>query len=375
MMFYLSELWRHASPDLRPYLTPLNVFYYITFRALGAALTSFVLSLLFGKFVLRKLLSLKFGQPIRTREEVNQLYELHSRKAGTPTMGGVLIIGCVVLSALLWAKPENPSVWLALITILWLGGLGFVDDFRKITKRNSKGVSSRMKLLAQGALAAGLVVYFYRGPQNAMLLPQLFVPFKKGPFIDYMPWWFALVFYFAVIVGCSNAVNLTDGLDGLAIGCTIPVTLAFAAIAYATGNVRAAGYLEIPFFPGAGELVVLCLALGGAALGFLWFNAHPAQMFMGDTGSLAIGGFISVVAICCKSELLLVLIGGIFVMEAGSVLLQVASFKLTGKRVFKMSPIHHHFELIGWKENTVVVRFWILSVVFAVLGLATLKLR
>ena len=366
MLFYLYELRRS--------LPALNVFQYITFRALGAALTSFLLSLLFGKLVLRKLLSLKFGQPIRTREEVNQLYELHSRKAGTPTMGGVLIIACVVVSSLLWAKPENPSVWLALITILWLGGLGLVDDFRKITKRNSKGVSSRMKLLAQGALAAGLVAYFFFGPKNAMLAPQLYVPFKKGPLIDNMAW-FAPMFYFVVIVGCSNAVNLTDGLDGLAIGCTIPVTLAFAAIAYATGNIRAASYLEIPFLPGCGELVVLCLALSGAALGFLWFNAHPAQMFMGDTGSLAIGGFISVVAICCKAELLLILIGGIFVMEAGSVMLQVASFKLTGKRIFKMSPIHHHFELIGWNENTVVVRFWILSVVFAVLGLATLKLR
>jgi phospho-N-acetylmuramoyl-pentapeptide-transferase len=370
MLFYLSEL--------RRVFTPFNVFYYITFRALGAAITAFLISLLCGKFFIRRLISLKFGQPVRSREEVNRLYELHGRKAGTPTMGGVLIIASVLLSSLLWAKWENPVVWLALFTIVYLGSLGFRDDLLKITKRNSAGVSSTTKLLAQGVLAAGLVAYFLYGPKNALFEPALYVPFKKGPLIANLGAYFgifAFLFYAAVIVGCSNAVNLTDGLDGLAVGCTITVTLAYAAIAYAAGNIKAATYLEIPFFPGCGELAVLCLAMAGAGLGFLWFNAYPAQMFMGDTGSLAIGGFIAVVAICCKQEILLILIGGVFVMETFSVMLQVVSFKTTGKRIFLMSPLHHHFELLGWKENTVIVRFWIMSIIFAVLGLATLKLR
>jgi phospho-N-acetylmuramoyl-pentapeptide-transferase len=370
MFFYLYEL--------RRFFSPLNVFYYITFRALGAALTSFLICLVLGKPVIRKLISLKFGQPVRTREEVNKLYELHGRKAGTPTMGGILIIASVITSSLLWAKWENPVVWLAIATIAYLGGLGFWDDYLKITKRNSAGISSRTKLVAQGLLAAGLVTYFLYGPKNALLEPAIYVPFRKGPVVANLGMYYgviAFLFYAAVIVGCSNAVNLTDGLDGLAIGCTITVTLTYAAIAYATGNIKAATYLEIPFFPGCGELAVLCLALAGAGLGFLWFNAHPAQVFMGDTGSLAIGGFLAVVAICCKQEILLILVGGVFVMEAASVMLQVASFKLTGKRIFLMSPLHHHFELIGWKENTVIVRFWILSIAFAVLGLATLKLR
>jgi len=370
MLFYLWEL--------RRFFSPLNVFYYITFRALGAAVTSFLFSLIFGKVLIRKLISLKFGQPVRTREEVNKLYELHGRKAGTPTMGGVLIIGSVIISSLLWAKWENPVVWLALFTVIYLGGLGFCDDYLKITKRNSAGLNSKVKLLAQALLAAGLVIYFLYGPKNVLLEPALYIPFKKGPLIPNLGSYFgflAFLFYAAVIAGCSNAVNLTDGLDGLAIGCTTTVTLAYAAIAYAAGNIKAATYLEIPFFPGCGELAVLCLAMAGAALGFLWFNAHPAQVFMGDTGSLAIGGFIAMVAICCKQEILLILVGGVFVMEALSVMLQVASFKLTGKRIFLMSPIHHHFELLGWKENTVIVRFWILSITFAVLGLATLKLR
>ena len=293
-------------------------------------------------------------------------------------MVGMLIIASVVISALLWAKWENPVVWLALFTILYLGGLGFRDDYLKITKKNSAGVSSITKLIAQAALAAGLVAYFLYGPKNVLLEPALYVPFRKGPVIASLSGYlgvFAFLFYAAVIIGCSNAVNLTDGLDGLAIGCTITVTLAYAAIAYAAGNIKAAAYLEIPFFPGCGELAVLCLAMAGSGLGFLWFNAHPAQMFMGDTGSLAIGGFIADVAICCKQERLLILIGGVFVMETLSVMLQVVSFKATGKRIFLMSPIHHHFELLGWKENTVIVRFWILSIIFAVLGLATLKLR
>ena len=366
MMYYVSTLSR--------YFGPLRVFEYSTFRGLAAALTAFLISFLFGKRVIRKLISLKFGQPVRTREEVNLLYETHGRKKGTPTMGGVLIIVSVVASAVLWARPTNPSVWLAIFTIVYLGALGFIDDYIKVAKRNSKGLSGRLKLLAQFVLAVLVVGLFLYGPKNAMFGTQLFVPFIKRPLIDNMGL-LAFLFYGLVIVGCSNAVNLTDGLDGLAAGCTVTVAGAYAVFAFASSNIRVAEYLQIPFFPGSGELTVLCSALVGAGLGFLWFNAHPAQVFMGDTGSLAIGGFIAVIAICCKQELLLMLVGGVFMMEAFSVIIQVASFKLTGKRVFAMSPIHHHFELNGWSETTVVVRFWILSIIFAVLGLATLKLR
>ena len=366
MMYFLSKWSAHFGP--------LRVFEYSTFRGLAAALTSFLLSVVFGKQAIRKLISLKFGQPVRTREEVNQLYETHGRKKGTPTMGGVLIIGSVVASALLWARPTNPTVWLALFTIIYLGALGFLDDYYKVKKKNSKGVSGRIKLAAQFFLAISVVVLFTYGHANAMFAKQLFVPFIKHPLIDDMRW-LAFIFYGLVIVGCSNAVNLTDGLDGLAAGCTVTVAGAYAVLAFASSNIRVAEYLQIPFLVGSGELTVLCSALAGAGLGFLWFNAHPAQVFMGDTGSLSIGGFLAIVAICCKQELLLALIGGIFVMEALSVIIQVASFKLTGKRIFAMSPLHHHFELLGWKETTVVVRFWILSIIFAVLGLATLKLR
>lgn len=371
MMYYLSWLSSHFGP--------LRVFEYSTFRGIAAAFTAFLLSILFGKLVIRKLISLKFGQPVRTREEVNQLYETHGRKKGTPTMGGVLIIGSVVVSALLWARPTNPAVWLALFTIVYLGALGFMDDYQKVAKKNSKGVSSRVKLAAQFVLAAIVVAVFLSNPRNAMFNTDLYVPFLKKALIPNMGLYafglLAFLFYGFVIVGCSNAVNLTDGLDGLAAGCTVTVAGAYAALTFAASNPLVTRYLDIPFTPGSGELTVLCSALAGAGLGFLWFNAHPAQVFMGDTGSLAIGGFIAIIAICCKQELLLVLVGGVFVMEAASVIIQVASFKLTGKRVFAMSPLHHHFELIGWKETTVVVRFWIISIIFAIVGLATLKLR
>lgn len=366
MMYYISSLSQHFGP--------LRVFEYATFRGLAAAFTAFLISLVMGKRVIRKLISLKFGQPVRTREEVNHLYELHGRKQGTPTMGGVLIIVSVVVASILWARPTNPAVWLALFSIVYLGVLGFVDDYAKVTQKKSAGISGRFKLGAQFALAAGVVALFCWGPENLMFKTELYVPFLKRPLIQHMGM-FALLFYGFVIVGCSNAVNLTDGLDGLAIGCTITVAGAYAALTFASSNIRIAEYLSIPFFLGSGELTVLCCAMVGAGLGFLWFNAHPAQVFMGDTGSLAIGGFIAVIAICCKQEILLTLVGGVFVMEAASVIIQVASFKLRGKRVFAMSPLHHHFELNGWKENTVIVRFWILSIIFAGLGLATLKLR
>jgi phospho-N-acetylmuramoyl-pentapeptide-transferase len=366
MMYYLHLLAEQVKGT--------NVFFYVTFRAVCAAVTAFVLSLAFGNFVIRKLIALKIGQPIRSADEVHRLAELHSGKAGVPTMGGVLIIGSVFISSLLWARPDNRFVWLALFSMLVLGALGFADDYLKVTKKNSAGISGRKKLIGQFVVALVVTAVFLSSPLLEVQARSLYVPFFKVPVIENMAW-FTLIFFALVIVGASNAVNLTDGLDGLAIGCTITVALTYALLAYAAGNYKVAEYLQVPFYPFTAELAVVCAALVGAGLGFLWFNAHPARVFMGDTGALAIGGLVAVVAICCKQELLLAVVGGVFVLEAASVILQVLSFKMTGKRIFAMSPLHHHFELTGWKENTVIVRFWILSIIFALLGLATLKLR
>jgi phospho-N-acetylmuramoyl-pentapeptide-transferase len=351
-----------------------NVFLYVTFRAIAAAVTAFLLTLIFGNFVIRILIALKLGQPIRGAAEVHRLAELHGGKQGTPTMGGVLVIGSVFLSSLIWARLDNRFVWLVLFCMVYLGALGFADDYLKVTKKKSDGISGRIKLVFQIALALIVTGVFLSSPLLEVQARSLYVPFVKTPVIPNMGW-FTFVFFLLVIVGSSNAVNLTDGLDGLAIGCTVTVAFAYALLSYAAGNFRIAEYLQVPFYPFAGELTVVCSALIGAGLGFLWFNCFPAKVFMGDTGSLSIGGMIGVVAICCKQELLLVVVGGVFVIEAVSVILQVMSFKLTGKRIFVMSPLHHHFELTGWKENTVIVRFWILSIIFALLGLATLKLR
>jgi phospho-N-acetylmuramoyl-pentapeptide-transferase len=366
MMYYLHRL--------SDQFIGFNVFFYVTFRAVAAAVTAFAISLIFGGWVIRILTALKIGQPIRAAEEVHRLAELHGAKQGTPTMGGVLIIGSVFISSLVWARPDNRFVWLALGSMIYLGALGFADDYLKVTKRKSDGVPGRVKLVFQILLAAIVTTVFLTSPLIEVQARSLYLPFLKVPVVANMSW-FTFVFFALVITGASNAVNLTDGLDGLATGCTITVAFAYALISYAAGNFRIAEYLQIPFYPFTGELTVVCAALVGAGLGFLWFNCHPAKVFMGDTGSLAIGGMIGVVAICCKQELLLAVVGGVFVIEAVSVILQVLSFKLTGRRIFVMSPIHHHFELVGWKENTVIVRFWILSAIFALLGLATLKLR
>ena len=376
MLYYLSELgdWAVQRGWTNDLFKALNVFSYITFRAICAGVTAFLISLLFGNLVIRKLISLKFGQPIRTAAEVHKLFELHGAKKGTPTMGGILLIGSIVISTLLWAKPENPFVWLVLFSTLFLGAIGLYDDWLKVSKKNSDGISSRLKFFLQCALAGIFTLFFLLNPQLSATAQQLYIPFLKDPLVLGMGA-FTFIFYLLVIVGTSNAVNLTDGLDGLATGCTATVAATYAVLAYVAGNFKAATYLQVPFVQFSGELTVLCIALLGACLGFLWWNAYPARVFMGDTGSLAIGGMLGSVAICCKQELLLVIVGGVFVIEAMSVILQVASFKTTGRRIFKMSPIHHHFELSGWKENTVIVRFWILSVFFALLGLATLKLR
>ena len=377
-MYYLHTLSLHF-PQV-DFFRAFNVFQYITFRAIAATITSFLLSLMFGNRVIRRLISLKMGQPIRTAAEVNKLFELQGHKAGTPTMGGVLILGVVVVSSLLWARPDNSAVWLLLFTMLYCGGLGFWDDYLKVSKKNSKGVSERTKLIAQSILALIVACYFLLNPALEVQARELFVPFYKDPVVLNLGW-FTVIFFGLVIIGATNAVNLTDGLDGLAAGCTCTAAFTYGILAYVAGNMKIARYLDIPFYPFAGELSVICLAMVGASFGFLWFNCHPAKVFMGDTGSLAIGGMLGVVAICCKQELLLVVVGGVFVIEAASVLIQRTWFKITkrrygeGRRVFLMSPLHHHFELKGWKENTVIVRFWILSIMFALFGLATLKLR
>jgi len=372
-LYNLSEWAKNAGIDSE-FFKALNVFQYITFRAIFAGVTAFLLSLIFGNWVIRKLISLKFGQPIRTAEEVHKLFELHGGKKGTPTMGGVLLLGSVLAATLLWARLDNPFIWLVLFTMLFFGAIGFYDDWLKVAKKNSKGISSRLKFALQCVLAVIVTAFFLTNPVLSERAQEVYIPFFKEPVFVNLGI-FTFFFYLLVIVGASNAVNLTDGLDGLASGCTATVAATYALLTYLAGNIKASTYLQIPYYPYSGELTVLCIALFGACLGFLWWNCHPARVFMGDTGSLAIGGMLGVVAICCKQELLLAIVGGVFVFEAGSVILQVASFKTTGKRIFKMSPLHHHFELSGWKENTVIVRFWIMSVLFALLGLATLKLR
>jgi phospho-N-acetylmuramoyl-pentapeptide-transferase len=370
MLYYLHYLT--SQSDL---LGPLNVFQYVSFRAMGAAATSMLFSLLLGPLAIRLLTRLKLGQPLRTKDEVRQLADLHAGKKGTPTMGGLLIIASVVLSCLLWALPSNPMIWLVLVVFISMGAVGYADDFLKVRKKNSKGVSGRVKLAAQAGLALLVVLVLYHLPATAESAPRLEIPFYKTPIIWDLGYGGGFVFFSLVLMGTSNGVNLTDGLDGLAAGCTVTVALVYAVFAYLTGTPVAANYLHLPFVSGAEELAVFCAALAGGGLGFLWFNCHPAQVFMGDTGSLAIGGALGVVAICLNQELLLIVAGGVFVMEAGSVLLQVASFKLTGKRIFAMSPLHHHFELKGWNESTVTIRFWILSLLFALMALSTLKLR
>jgi phospho-N-acetylmuramoyl-pentapeptide-transferase len=342
-----------------------NVFRYITFRSAGAVLTAMLLSLLLGPAFVRALRRLSVGQNIR---ELGP--KAHQVKAGTPTMGGLLILFAVTLPTLLWARLDNAYVWIALLVTLGFGAVGFVDDYRKVRRGKNLGLTARAKLLGQVvvAAAAGVVLMYVPGFDATLHFPFLkFLVLELG--------WGYLLVLLLVLVGCSNAVNLTDGLDGLAIGATLIAASTYAVFAYVAGNVKAATYLQIAFVPRAGELTVFCTALAGASLGFLWFNAHPAEMFMGDVGSLALGGAIGTVAVLCKQELVLVLVGGLFVLEALSVIVQVTSFKLTGKRVFRMSPLHHHFELVGWAEPKIIVRFWILALLFALVALSTLKLR
>jgi len=360
----------HLLYPLRDIFFGFNVFKYISFRAAGAAVTSFLLCVILGPFIIEKLRELKIGQVVRAADDAKGIYEMHKNKAGTPTMGGLLIVTAIVLSTLLWGDLNNKYVLLSLVSIIWLCAVGFLDDYLKMKLKKSTGLTARSKFIGQIMLGLMLGLFVYFDPQIGK---NLDVPFLKDLVINLGV--FYVLFTMIVIVGSSNAVNLTDGLDGLATGCIIIVVLTYAALSYITGNANMSEYLNIIHIPGAGELAVFCAAMLGAGLGFLWFNSFPANVFMGDTGSLALGGAIGVVATFTKKELLLLIVGGIFVMEALSVILQVASFKLLKKRIFLMAPIHHHFQMKGWSETKVVIRFWIIGIILALISLSTLKLR
>ena len=369
MLYYLHHLTAHFQG--------FNVFRYITFRATGAALTALVFSWIIGPGLIRVLTRLKMGQPLRAKSEVRELADLHSGKKGTPTMGGLLIIFAVALSSLLWVDPGHGKlVWLSLFAMVVMGGVGFLDDYLKVAKKKSDGLPGRLKIVAQVAVALVVAGVLLSDPQYADRARTVDLPFLRGIVLG-LGSWGAVLFFALVVAGSSNAVNLTDGLDGLATGCTLTVAFVFAVFAYVIGNVAMANYLFIPHVVNAGELAVFCAALLGACLGFMWFNCHPARIFMGDTGSLAIGGTLGVISICLGQEFLLVLAGGIFVAEAASVMIQVGVFKASGRkiRVFKMSPLHHHFELSGWNESQVTIRFWIVSLLCGLLALSSLKLR
>jgi phospho-N-acetylmuramoyl-pentapeptide-transferase len=368
---------------LQKYFSPLNVFRYITVRTVYASLTAMFLALVFGPWLIRKLRELQIGQYIR--EEGPQE---HKKKAGTPTMGGVLIVLSTAVPVLMWADLSNAFVMLSLFALLGFAAIGFIDDYAKVAKRRNLGLTGKNKITLQIAVSSFVAFVLLVLATHSAYSTQLIVPFVKRFRPDLVIhsllssphlWPLAFVPFMAfvalVITGSSNAVNLTDGLDGLAIGCTVIAAGALTILTYVSSNFRWANYLEIQYIPRIGELTVFCGALVGASLGFLWYNAHPAEVFMGDVGSLALGGTLGTVAVIIKQEVLLVFVGGIFVVEALSVILQVASFKLRGKRIFRMAPIHHHFELLGWSESKVIVRFWIAALVFALFALTTLKLR
>jgi phospho-N-acetylmuramoyl-pentapeptide-transferase len=361
MLYWLTELTGELSA--------FNIFRYITFRTGGALITALLFVFLFGPAIIRSLrIRQGKGQPIRADGPERHLLQ----KQGTPTMGGLMILSGVTVATLLWGNLHNPYVWVVLIVTLVYGAVGLYDDYLKVTRQSVEGSGGRVRLLIEGAVAL-IATWIIASVGQAPLSTALAIPFFKNVLIDLG--WLFVPFGAFIIVGAGNAVNLTDGLDGLAI---VPVMIAaatFGFISYFVGNALFAEYLQIHFVQGTGELAVVCGALVGAGLGFLWFNAPPAQIFMGDTGSLALGGALGTIAVATKHELVLAIVGGLFVLEAVSVIVQVASFRLTGKRVFRMAPLHHHYEQKGWAESTVVIRFWIIAVVLALLGLATLKLR
>lgn len=358
----------HLLYPLNEYFSAFNVFRYITFRAAYAMVTALLISFILGPIIIRLLQRMQVHQPIR--EEGPQT---HLAKSGTPTMGGLLILAAILIPSLLWCNLTNPYIQITLIATVWMGLLGFLDDYLRVIKKRPKGLIGRYKAAGQVlfGLALGLFLYFNPMIKDAAALTS--IPFMKGLFINFGIFYVLLVIL--VVAGTSNAVNLSDGVDGLAIGLSAFCFVAFAGLAYLSGHKGFSDYLNIMYLEGSGELSIYCMSVVGASLGFLWYNSHPAQIFMGDTGSLSLGGALGVIAVLLKRELLLVVIGGIFVAETISVILQVGSFKLRGKRVFKMAPLHHHFELGGWHESKVVVRFWIVAALLVLLGLSTLKLQ
>jgi phospho-N-acetylmuramoyl-pentapeptide-transferase len=360
----LLTLAQWLGQDIRAF----NVFGYITLRAVLAALTALVISFIVGPRMIKKLTELKIGQPVRDDGP-----QTHLVKAGTPTMGGALILTAIAVTTLLWADLSNQYVWVALFTLLGFGAIGWVDDWRKVVEKNPRGLPSRWKYFWQSVIAI-LVASWLAWSAHLPAQTELIVPFFKQVVMPLGVFGFVLLAYF-VIVGTSNAVNLTDGADGLAILPTVMVAGALGIFAYVAGHAVFAKYLGMPHIPGAGELAVFCGAIAGAGLAFLWFNAYPAEVFMGDVGALALGAALGLVAVVVRQEIVLFIMGGVFVMETVSVMLQVGSFKLRGKRIFLMAPIHHHFEKKGWKETQVVVRFWIISMMLVLIGLASLKLR
>ncbi|KPK20539.1 MAG: phospho-N-acetylmuramoyl-pentapeptide-transferase [Betaproteobacteria bacterium] len=360
----LLELAQFLAREVRAF----NVFNYITLRAVLACLTALVISFVVGPAMIRKLTAYKIGQSVRDDGP-----QTHLAKAGTPTMGGALMLVSITATVLLWADLENRLVWIVLWVTIGFGGIGWVDDYRKVVRRNPKGLSARSKFLWQsivGLTAAGYLAFYTNLPAQTVFI----VPFFKEIAYPLGAFGFIVMTYF-VIVGTSNAVNLTDGLDGLAIMPTVMIGGALGIFAYVAGHAVFSKYLGFPFIPGAGELAVICGAIAGAGLAFLWFNAYPAEVFMGDVGALALGAALGTIAVIVRQEIVLFIMGGVFVVETLSVMLQVASFKLTGKRIFRMAPLHHHYELKGWKENQVVVRFWIITMMLVLVGLSTLKLR
>lgn len=360
MLLWLSE-W------LSNYFHGFHVFQYLTFRAILGTLTGLIIALVFGPAIIRKLSTLHVGQVIR-----NDGPQSHLSKAGTPTMGGTLVIISILLSTLLWSDLSNRYVWLVLIVMVGFGVIGYLDDYRKLVLKNSRGMPAKQKYLFQSILGLGAACYLYF-TANIPAETQLLIPFFKNLSFSLGPFFIVLTYF--VIVGSSNAVNLTDGLDGLAIMPVVMISGALGVFAYLSGHSQFANYLSIPYLPGTGEIVVFCGSLVGAGLGFLWFNTYPAQVFMGDVGALALGAALGVIAVIVRQEIVFFVMSGIFVLETVSVILQVGSYKLTGKRIFKMAPIHHHFELKGWPEPRVIVRFWIITFILVLCGLATLKLR
>jgi phospho-N-acetylmuramoyl-pentapeptide-transferase len=384
MLYHILFEFLYPMNRYWPALRVLNVFQYITFRTAYASITALLISLLLGPWLIQRLREFQIGQHIREEGPKS-----HQKKAGTPTMGGLLIVVSIVVPTLMWSNLRNRFVWLLLLSTVIYGAIGFADDYIKIVKKRSLGLTAREKLGLQilTSLTVGVVLLYWMNISTRLYTTKLTVPFFKAWAPDLLidqlfstPLWFVgyvpfLAFVALFIAFCSNAVNLTDGLDGLAIGCTIIASAALTALTYITGHATLSDYLDIQFLPQMSELTIFCGSMVGASLGFLWYNAHPAEVFMGDVGSLALGGAIGTLSVIIKQELLLIFIGGVFIAEAMSVMIQVVSFKLRGKRVFKMAPLHHHFELSGWSESKIIIRFWIASIILALFSLSTLKLR